>query len=113
MNALVNVTCGGLVFNKMLPDIVTTIINIIKFGVPVILIVFGMLDLGKAVIAQKDDEIKKGQATFMKRFVAAIMVFLVIAIVQTVFGLFIKEENAMSCVGCFTNASTCKEYNEN
>lgn len=108
MNILVDVTCGGLVFNKILPDIVTTIINLIKFGVPVILIIFGMLDLGKAVMQQKDDDIKKGQKTFMTRFVAAIMVFLVVAIVQTVFGLFIKGDTPMACVSCFTNSSTCE-----
>ena len=32
-----------------------------KIVIPILLIIFGMLDLGKAVIASKDDEIKKQQ----------------------------------------------------
>ena len=36
------------------------IIPLIQIGIPIILIILGMLDLGKAVIASKEDEIKKG-----------------------------------------------------
>ena len=34
------------------------IIPLIQVGIPIILIVLGMLDLGKAVVASKEDEIK-------------------------------------------------------
>lgn len=57
---LLDVTCmEGVVFNEKIPQIVSLLINLIKVGVPVLLIIFGMLDLGKAVVAQKEDEIKK------------------------------------------------------
>ena len=61
-------TCGGyaLEFAGIFPKIVSLIISLIQFGIPVILIVLGMMDLGKAVMAQKEDEIKKGQSTFVK-----------------------------------------------
>ena len=35
------------------------VIPIIQIGIPILLIIFGMLDLGKAVVAGKEDEIKK------------------------------------------------------
>ena len=57
---------------------------VIKIGVPVLLIILGMLDLGKGVVASKEDEIKKGQQIFIKRLVAAILVFFVVTIVQLV-----------------------------
>ena len=47
----------------------------------------GMLDLGKAVASQKEDEIKKGQKTLISRAIAAGMVFFVVAIVQFLIGL--------------------------
>ena len=77
-------TCGGtnLIFSGSFPYIVSTAVLVIKIVVPILLIVFGMLDLGKAVMAQKDDEIKKAQQTFVKRLVSAALVFLVILIVQ-------------------------------
>lgn len=86
-------------------NIVSTIITLIKIGVPLLLIIFGMLDLGKAVVAQKEDEIKKGQQTFIKRIVAAILVFFVIAIVELVVGIAAgtSSETIMGCVDKFIN----------
>jgi hypothetical protein len=67
--------------------VVHLIILLLQFGVPILLIIFGMLDLGKAVIASKEDEIKKGQQMFIKRLIAAVIVFFVIAIVRLIVGL--------------------------
>lgn len=109
MYLLGNITCGGIVVDAMLPNFVSLLVTLIKIGVPVILIIFGMLDLGKAVMANKEDEIKKGQQTFIKRAIAAILVFLVVAIVQLVFGLLVKAgstDNPMQCVSCFINANS-------
>jgi amino acid transporter len=104
-------SCGGFLganVPKEIPFLITTIINLIKIGVPILLIIFGMLDLGKAVTAQKEDEIKKGQQTFIKRAIAAILVFLVVAIVQLVVGLIAsantdQNQNVWVCVNEFIN----------
>lgn len=68
-------------------SIVRNVVNLIKFGIPVILIIFGMLDLGKAVMAGKEDEMKKAQSTLIKRVIYAVLVFLVITIVQFVMSI--------------------------
>ena len=91
INVLGDVTCmfgtkpstipGGIV------DAIRLVVNLIKIGVPIILIIMGMLDLGKAVMAQKEDEIKKGQQTFIKRLIAAAVVFFIIFIVQLLVSL--------------------------
>lgn len=65
-------------------NIVSTIINLIKIGVPVILVVLGMLDMGKAVASQKEDKIKEGQKNLLSRCLNAAIVFFVVAIVQLV-----------------------------
>ena len=64
-------------FPNQLVNLVHDVILIIQILVPIGLIIWGMLDLGKAVIAQKDDEIKKGQQTLIKRITAAAIVFFV------------------------------------
>ncbi len=109
MYILENISCGGIIIDRMLPSFITLLVTLIKIGVPIILIIFGMLDLGRAVMAQKEDEIKKGQQTFIKRAIAAILVFLVVAIVQLVFGLLTSagnKDNPMQCVSCFLSEST-------
>ncbi len=62
-------------------------IPLIQLGIPIILIILGMLDLGKAVVASKEDEIKSAQKLLIKRAIYAIAIFFVVLIVQVVFGL--------------------------
>ncbi len=99
-------TCGGtgLIFSGTFPYIVSTIVTIIKIAVPILLIIFGMLDLGKAVVAAKEDEIKKGQQTFVKRAIAAVVVFFVIQVVQIVVRFVSGNEASVAgCFNCFIN----------
>ena len=101
-------TCGGtnLVFSGTFPYIISTIIMIIKIAVPILLIIFGMLDLGKAVIASKEDEIKKGQQTFIKRTIAAVIVFFVIQIVQIIVRFISgNDQSVVQCFNCFINGT--------
>ena len=63
------------------------IIPLIQVGIPIILIILGMIDLGKAVVASKEDEIKSAQKLLIKRAIYAIAIFFVVLIVQLVFGL--------------------------
>jgi len=64
-------------------------ITAIKVVIPIILIVMGMLDMGKAVTSGKDDEIKKQLMVFLKRAIAAILVFFV----PTIVGLIMQMVN--------------------
>lgn len=104
--------CGtlGVDLSGWIPYVVSTIITIIKIVVPILLIIFGMLDLGKAVVASKEDDIKKGQQTFIKRLVAGVLVFFVIYIVQIVIR-FASNSNAdiTKCFNCFVNGVVDEE----
>ena len=66
--------------------LLASVVNLIKIFVPVLLILFGTLDLAKAVIAGKEDEMKKAQSTLIKRVIYAAAVFLVVTLVQFVMG---------------------------
>ncbi len=63
------------------------VVKIIQWGIPLLLIVFGLLDLGKAVIAGKEDEMKKAQGTLIKRFIYAVAAFLIVTLVTFAMGL--------------------------
>lgn len=115
--------CGnlGFEFSGTFPYLVSTAILIIKIVVPILLIIFGMLDLGKAVVASKEDEIKKGQQTFLKRVISAVIVFFVIQIVQLLVSFISNsDQNVSRCFNCFVNGkiadnaciSTSKNINE-
>ena len=103
LNALYR--CGNLdfEFSGTFPYLVHTIITIIKIVVPILLIIFGMLDLMKGISAQKDDDIKKGQQILIKRLIAAALVFFVFAIVKVVISVAADEtkNEILDCAGCF------------
>lgn len=48
----------------------------IRIIVPILLIVFGIIDFATAVFSSKEDDMKKRRETFIKRIVAAVLVFL-------------------------------------
>ncbi len=73
-------------YSHLIPvfSILKSVVNLIKIFVPILLILFGTLDLAKAVIAGKEDEMKKAQSTLIKRVIYAAAVFLVVTLVQFV-----------------------------
>lgn len=100
--------------NLLDADLVTFIHNVIvviKIAVPIILVIFGMLDLAKGVMAGKEDEIKKGQQVFIKRIIAAVFVFLVITIVQLVMGVVSSDDNSFwNCADQILNGTAGTKY---
>lgn len=85
MFVLENSICDDNMTNIL--TIVRFVLTIIQWVVPVILILLGTIDLVKAVIAGKEDDIKKHQQTLIKRAIAAVIVFLVPLLVSLIMGL--------------------------
>ena len=93
------------------PELSTFIHNIIiliKIAVPIVLVLFGMLDFGKGVIAGKEDEIKKGQNNFIKRLIAGAAVFFMISATQFVIGIIDKDSSGKiwNCANLIMNGRT-------
>ena len=84
MNFLVSVCSSNF---QPIWSVVGFIVKAIWIGVPILLIVLGSIDLGKAVIASKEDEVKKAWKAFGRRFLYAVGVFLVVWAVGFVFTL--------------------------
>lgn len=68
-------------------SVVKTVFRILQWAIPIVLILFGAVDLGKAVIAGKEDEMKKAQSTLIKRLIYAVLIFFVFTIVSLVMAL--------------------------
>lgn len=87
-----------------LADMINDAFNLLKIGVPVVLIIMGMIDLLKAVAGQKEEDIKKGWNMFAKRVIYGIAVFFVFFLVQFVVSLLPGKSgkaNILSCVKTF------------
>ena len=86
---------------------VSAVITVIQIVVPILLILMGSIDMVKAVMAGKDDEIKKAQGTLIKRVIAAIIVFFIPLLVQLMLGLIpVGDSNAgVTFKDCITRAT--------
>ena len=76
-----NETCE----EKLGPDLVEriqSIVDLIKIAVPIILIIYGIIDFGKAIFIGDENEMKKVQSKFIKRLIIAVGFFLVPTVVQ-------------------------------
>lgn len=82
---------------------VRLVIKILQIAVPVGLILFGTLDMAKAVIAGDEKKIKEAQKPFVKRIIAAVIAFLVPWIVTAVVGF---VTNSTTYRGCWDKAKT-------
>ena len=98
-----------------LSNFVHNIILLIKVAIPIVLVIFGMIDLGKGVIASKEDEIKKGQSTFIKRLIAAAVVFFMVAIVQLVTDIIDRQSSGefWACANRIMNGTAGQEMTKN
>ncbi|MCI5703106.1 MAG: hypothetical protein MR265_03875 [Erysipelotrichaceae bacterium] len=70
----------------------------IQIGVPIILIIVGMFDMGKAITQQKEDEIKKAQNLLVKKAIAAALVFLMFSLVSLVVSIVNIDSDSWNCV---------------
>lgn len=90
---------------------VGTCVTVLKIVIPVILIVLGVISFGKAVIAADDKEIKTATNSFIKKFIAAVVIFFIPTLVKALFGLVDSfnevESDANVCITCIASPSKC------
>jgi len=67
---------------KTIVQVIKATIQVVQILVPMGLIIMGTIDFLKAVVAQNEENIKKNQMVFIKRVIAAVIVFTVVAIVM-------------------------------
>lgn len=66
---------------------IINILNLIKIVIPILLIVFGSIDLGKAVVAGEDKEVAKAQNMLVKRVITAAAIFFIVPLISLVMSL--------------------------
>lgn len=81
LNTNINGECG---FSGRLLAWISNILRWAKYILPVLVMVLGILDFMKAMGADKEDEMKKAQGRFVKRLIAAALVFLIPLILEFV-----------------------------
>ncbi len=89
-------------------SVIKGLFNIIKIFVPILLLIFGVIDLAKAVIASDEKEIKEAQGRLIKRFIYAALVFFVVTFVSVLMNMVAqggsKDADTVSWENCWRAA---------
>ena len=75
------------------------VVWILKVAIPVIIFVMGMIDLGKAATAGKDDEIKKSMKQLAIRLISGVLIFFIPTIIMFVFRIITEFNSIEGSVG--------------
>lgn len=112
----INNFCQGL---SPILQIIGQILNLFKIFLPLILIVLGIFDIGKAVISSKSDDVKKNMKNFFKKILVCLVVFFIPSLCIIVFGFVggfndIRDNSGIDFDVCYScmfnpNASECTD----
>lgn len=86
-----------------------------KIIIPVLLIIIGVIALGKAVISDDDKELKKCLSLMLKKFILAVCIFFIPTVVTMLFGLVTDfnevKDDYEACKTCIVkpNGDTCTQ----
>ncbi len=89
-------------------QVVGYVFLIAKIVIPIILIILGMVDLGKAVISSDDKAISKAAKSLLMRTIAAIAIFFIPTIIKVAFEFVAgfnedMKNDAQNCIDCLTS----------
>ncbi len=94
-------------------QLVGIILFVFKIVIPLLLIILGMVDLGKAVVSSDDKAITKAAKSLAFRIVAAVAIFFIPTIVSFIFGIVAAFSDVESdyniCRVCITSPFKEKE----
>lgn len=85
MDNVLDKPCGGL--DPIIRIIKKGVFPIVQIGIPILLIIFGTIDLGKAVISSDDKEVKQAQSRLIKRCIYAVAIFFIVTLVNIIMSL--------------------------
>ena len=114
--------CGAGTTSLLVFQVIGYIILIIKILVPIILIVLGSIDLGKASLSGDDKAVKEAAISFAKRVLIGLIIFFIPTILDFFLGLVEGTTDVSSkyrgCTDCVlnpNNSSKCspKKLNDN
>ncbi len=102
--------CSKPEFRKPL-KFIGTLVSVIKIAIPILIIVFGIIDLFKAITSSKDDRIMVAIKSIGVRFIAGIFIFFIPGIVQLILDWVNEWSNYQNtwccCTQCILDSGKC------
>ena len=96
-----NDKCQGILTDEMI-NILNRAIKYIRIIAPILLVIFGFVDFGKAVLSDDKDELKKATSKFTKRAIIVVVIFFVPLIVGFLIDAFnsVSDKSITDLINC-------------
>lgn len=95
---LLDIACVDIALPDFLGYFVSLIYIAIRIGVPILLIIVGMFDMGRAIVAKKEEDVKKAQQLLVKKIVVGVIVFLLPYFVELVIKIATRDNQVVDCI---------------
>ena len=109
------VACGNVSgIPERIPKITSKMVSIVEVAVPVLMIIFGVIDFVRGMTDGKIDNISERRKIFIKRIITGLLVFFTIAIVKFLISVVsdsVSSANVSKCIDCFLS-NDCSKSNE-
>lgn len=97
--------------------IFSVLVSISKIVIPLLIIILGMIDFGKAVVSKDDKGINKSTKVFIRRIIAGISIYFIPTIILSLFSTLeisdiYQSKNFKKCTDCLLDTNKC-ELNNN
>lgn len=93
-----DIKCGG----TYLPDFIGYLVSLtyfaIRVAVPILLIIVGMFDLGKAIVSKKEEDVKKAKDLLFKKVLLGVIVFLIPYLVELLIRILTHDNDILECI---------------
>ena len=106
-----DITCKKVQIDEKIPNTVNKVIFFLQVAVPILLVIFGSIDLIKAVTSGMEDEIKKAQNVFVRRLISGAFVVVIVKMIFS-FASDDKDGSMWKCACQFingANSTSCKK----
>ena len=110
-SAAETVVCGDITdIPAGLPVFTSNLVTLFKIVAPIILIIMGMIDFGRSVIAHDEKTMEEAKPRFIRRVIAAVIIFISFVIVQFVLTVIGSASNSvLSNMNYFINGDCLYE----
>jgi len=93
-----DIYCAGTTLPDYLGYWISVVYLAIRVGIPILLIIFGMVDMGKAIVAKKEEDVKKAQSLMVKKLLIGVLVFLLPYLVEFIVKVATRDEGIVNCI---------------
>ena len=91
---------------KIIPQVTSFMVALLKIFVPIVLIISGMVEMMKSIAAGTAENVAKSKNKLIKKFVAALIAFFVVTFITTIVKLIAdgnEKATFVSCMSCYLN----------